>query len=68
MIDAITDLWAAFGPQSIYDWQTVAATLALISSAIFTLLYSRVTWWKGECEEHIEVLLPADKRIVRSSV
>lgn len=32
----------------VYDVQTVAAVCALISSAVFALLYSRVTWWKGQ--------------------
>lgn len=38
----LQDIW----PTTVYDWQTVAATGAFLSSTLFVILYSRVTWWK----------------------
>lgn len=42
LIDFVRNVW----PRTIYDWQTVAATGALLSSSLFVILYSLVTWWK----------------------
>lgn len=37
----LQDIW----PHTIYDWQTVAATGAFLSSTLFVILYSLVRWW-----------------------
>lgn len=71
MTDWLANWWSSYGPQTVYDWQTVAATLALISSAIFVALYSRVTWWRGNTGRNLMamglslLILPAGSVIRR---
>lgn len=71
MTDWLANWWSSYSPQTVYDWQTVAATLALISSAIFVALYSRVTWWRGNTGRNLMamglslLILPAGSVIRR---
>lgn len=56
MIDWLTTFWDTYGPRSLYDWQTVAASVAWIAISTFIALYSRVTWWRGGTGRNIMAL------------